>query len=308
MALVDAQLAEPGAAAYGSAMRFLARISVLLALIMAPAWAFALPPVWTVHDHDATVTLFGSVHLLPQGLAWRPPALDRALAGADQVWFETPMDPAGRAAAAQAAQAHAYLPRGQGLLRMLSNTDRAQLDKAAALLGVATPQFDRLQPWYADLMISAAIYEKVGAKQAEGVEEQLWAAVPPTVVKHEFETPEEQIGFFADAALPEQVASLEETLKETGTAEHDYQVLLKAWMDGDLKTLDREVVRPMRKASPSLYATLVQKRNSRWVGDIVARMRTPGQTVIIVGMGHLIGPDGVPARLRALGYDVQGPR
>jgi uncharacterized protein YbaP (TraB family) len=289
-------------------MRFLARLGVLLAFVMAPGWAFALPPVWTVHNHDSTVTLFGSVHLLPEGLAWRPPALDQALAGADQVWFETPMDPAGRAAASQAAQAHAFLPQGQSLLHMLSSEDRARLDKAAAMLGVASLQFDRLQPWYADLAISAAVYEKVGAKQAEGVEEQLWAAVPPTVVKHEFETPEEQIGFFADAALPDQVASLEQTLKEAATAEHDYQVLLKAWLDGDIKTLDREVVRPMRKASPSLYATLVQKRNARWVEDIVARMQAPGHTVIIVGMGHLIGPDGLPARLRALGYEVEGPR
>jgi uncharacterized protein len=28
---------------------------------------------------------------------------------------------------------------------------------------------------------------------------------------------------------------------------------------------------------------------------------------VIVGVGHLIGPDGVPARLRALGYSVTGP-
>jgi uncharacterized protein YbaP (TraB family) len=28
---------------------------------------------------------------------------------------------------------------------------------------------------------------------------------------------------------------------------------------------------------------------------------------VVVGVGHLIGPDGVPARLRALGYSVTGP-
>ena len=32
-----------------------------------------------------------------------------------------------------------------------------------------------------------------------------------------------------------------------------------------------------------------------------------GHTVVIVGIGHLIGPDGGPARLRALGYSVTGP-
>jgi hypothetical protein len=36
-------------------------------------------------------------------------------------------------------------------------------------------------------------------------------------------------------------------------------------------------------------------------------MKGHGRTVVVVGVGHLIGPDGVPARLRALGYSVTGP-
>ena len=160
-------------------MTFLARFGVLLVLVMAPAAALALPPVWTVRDHDSTLVIFGSVHLLPDGVAWRPPALDQAIAQADDVWFEAPMDPPGRAAAAKAAQAHAYLSEGQpNLSQMLTATDRARLAKTVALMGAVPSQFDRLQPWYVDLMISQALYDKLGAKQTDGVEEQLWAAVP----------------------------------------------------------------------------------------------------------------------------------
>jgi uncharacterized protein YbaP (TraB family) len=36
-------------------------------------------------------------------------------------------------------------------------------------------------------------------------------------------------------------------------------------------------------------------------------MKGHGRTVVVVGVGHLIGPGGVPARLRALGYSVTGP-
>ena len=49
-------------------MTFLARFGVLLVLVMAPAAALALPPVWTVRDHDSTLVIFGSVHLLPDGV------------------------------------------------------------------------------------------------------------------------------------------------------------------------------------------------------------------------------------------------
>ncbi len=289
-------------------MRCLARAALLFVLVMAPASALALPPVWVVRDQDSVITLFGSVHLLPEGVAWRPPALDRALASADDVWFEAPMDQAGQSAATQAALAHAFLPDGQTLLPMLSPAGRQRLAKAAKTIGVPVEQFDKLQPWYAELLISGAMYQAVGAKASDGVEQSLWGAVPASAARHAFETPQQQVGFFADAPLKDQLASLEETLKDLGDAKKDFELLLKAWLGADLGTLDREVVKPLRKASPALYARLVDQRNARWTDAIAGRLHGSGHTVIVVGMGHLIGSGGVPALLRARGFTVEGPR
>ncbi len=169
-------------------------------------------------------------------------------------------------------------------------------------------QFDRLQPWYAELMIQGALFERLGVKGTDGVEQQLWAGLAPDARRVALETPAEQINFFAGAPRKEQVASLEQTLKDAGHAQQDYQILLKAWLGGDLRTLDKEVVGPLKKSSPGLYDRVVAQRNARWVIAIEERMKGSGRTVIVVGMGHLIGPGGVPARLRAAGYEVEGPR
>jgi uncharacterized protein YbaP (TraB family) len=239
---------------------------------------------------------------------WKPPALDRALAQADDIWFEAPMDAAGRSAATTAAQAHAFLPESQSLSGLLSRSGRDRLIRAAGALGVPMSQMDRLQPWYAELLISSALYTKVGAVGADGVEQQLWGAVSSIATRHAFETPAEQVAFFAEAPLKDQVGSLEQTLKDAGGAEKDFGVLLKAWLDGDLKRLDKEVVSPLRKAAPGLYATVVEERNAKWTDAIAGRLNGSGNTVVVVGMGHLIGADGVPARLRARGFTVEGPR
>jgi uncharacterized protein YbaP (TraB family) len=289
-------------------MRLLARLGALALLLLAPVEALALPPVWTVRDKDSTIVLFGSVHLLPPGIDWRPPELQAALAEADDVWFEAPMDQAGLSAATNAALAHAFLPSGQSLQNMLSRAGRARLAAAAKTLGVPLERFDRLQPWYAELLIETGFYQKFGAKAADGVEQELWADLKPTAMRRSFETPEEQVGFFADAPVRQQVASLEETLREAHDADKDYRRLLQAWLAGDLKTLDKEVVQPLRKVSPDFYRTIVVDRNERWVKSIAERMAGSGHTVVIVGMGHLIGPDGLPERLRRLGFDVEGPR
>ena len=58
--------------------------------------ALALPPVWTVRDADSEMVLFGSIHILPPALDWRPPPLDAALKVADDLWLEIPTDPGTR--------------------------------------------------------------------------------------------------------------------------------------------------------------------------------------------------------------------
>jgi uncharacterized protein YbaP (TraB family) len=284
----------------------IAAAALALSLLASPA--LALPPVWVVRDHDSTLVMFGSVHLLPPGATWRPAELTDALAHADQVWFEAPMDAAGLSAATQAALAHAFLPEGQSLQALLSPKGRARLQATAKLFGVPVAQLDKLQPWYAELMIQSELFQQIGIKGADGVEQQLWAGLAPDAKRVTLETPEQQIDFFAEAPLKEQLASLEQTLKDVPNARRDYQELLKAWLGGDIRTLDRKVVEPLKKSSPTLYDRVVTQRNARWVKAIDARLKGKGETVIVVGMGHLIGPDGVPARLRAQGFDVQGPR
>jgi uncharacterized protein YbaP (TraB family) len=56
-----------------------------------------------------------------------------------------------------------------------------------------------------------------------------------------------------------------------------------------------------------LYERLLAGRNRRWTEQILERLAGSGTTVIVVGAGHLTGPDGVPALLRARGLAIEGP-
>ncbi len=97
-------------------------ISRLGALVVAAAlalgWtpAHAKPPVWIVRSHGATLLLFGSIHLLPAGLDWRPAALDDALASADEVWFELPITAKASEEAGAVSLARGALPKDKRLI------------------------------------------------------------------------------------------------------------------------------------------------------------------------------------------------
>jgi uncharacterized protein YbaP (TraB family) len=281
--------------------------AALLAGLLAAGAAAARPPVWVVRDADSELVLFGSVHILPPGLDWRPPALEQAVKEADDVWFELPIDQASEQETVRLAAQLGLLAPGQSLFKLLPERDAERTLKVARQYGADPALLDRFKPWLAEVALSGAAFRKAGAEGQDGVEKAVAAEVPPTAVRRAFETPREQIDILAGGGWDEQVASLSETVKEMQEKPDEFAQLVRTWMAGDLKGLDREALAPLRRVAPSLVQRLVDDRNARWTKVLDERLKGHGRTVVVVGMGHLIGPGGVPARLRALGYSVEGP-
>lgn len=280
------------------------------ALVFALAFASAAaaePPVWVVKDKNAEVILFGSVHVLPPNMDWIPSVLSRALKDADDIWFELPVDPQSDADTAALATQAGVLPPDGSLFKLLNADDAALLSRVAASYDVSTALLDRLQPWLAEIALSGGAYRRIGADASTGVEKTISALATPKAKRRAFETPAEQIALLSGGPIDEQIASLRETLHEMEDKPDEFQVLVKAWVDADMSTLEKEAIDPIRSSSPDLFRRLVSDRNARWTEVLDDRLKGHGKTVVVVGVGHLIGPEGVPARLRALGYSVTGP-
>ena len=260
-----------------------------------------------VRDKDSELVIFGSVHVLPPNMAWAPPVLRNALATADDIWFELPVDAQTESETAALATQVGVLPPDGSLFKLLTPEDGVLMSRVAETYGVSTALLDRLQPWLAEISLAGGAYRKAGAGADGGVEKVVAGMVTPKARREAFETPAEQIALLSNGKLDEQIASLRETLHEMEDKPDEFQILLKAWMDGDVDALRREAVDPIRETSPELFRRLITERNARWTEILDTRLKGRGRTVVVVGVGHLIGPGSVPARLRALGYLVTGP-
>jgi uncharacterized protein YbaP (TraB family) len=287
--------------------RFLASLlAFVFALGLAlPAWA--APPVWRISNGEARITLFGSMHLLTDRAEWETPELRADLAAARSVWFEVPFDAAGRQAAAEAAARGGLLPPGKTLSSLMDPASNARIQKLAPSLGLSAAGLEFLQPWLAEVALGLSYVQQRGAKEAYGVEARIQALAGPQIARKAFETPEQQIGFFADAPLEEQARSLAETLRQIEEEPESFLQMERAWTGGDLKTLEAEALEPLRKVAPGVYDRLVTRRNRAWAAQIERLLKSGEQAFIVVGVGHLIGPGGVPALVRARGYRVEGP-
>ena len=134
------------------------------------------------------------------------------------------------------------------------------------------------------------------------------AEAAPQAQRHAFETPQQQIEMFASSPVADQVASLQDTLREIQDDPGAYRRLTQAWLDGDLKAIDKDAVQPLLKISPTLFKALLSDRNAAWGRTLLERLRGRGKVVVIVGVGHLIGPGGLPQLLRDAGVRVDGPK
>jgi len=279
--------------------------------IAAPA--LADPPIWHVRGAKTDVTLFGSVHLLSADTTWLTPALAHDLSDADAIWFEIPIDAVGQAEAAQLALARGLLPADQTLSATVGPTVWAKLEHTARALKVPPQNLERLKPWLAELTLSVLAFQAEGARADLGVEQQLAKAAPPTTRREAFETIAEQIGFFADAPMADQIESLNETLDEIQDDPDEFKRLAADWARGDVQAIEDEALGPMKREAPDVYKRLLVERNKRFAQRIEAVLKGDGvhqpatHILIVVGVGHLVGPDSVPALLRKDGLQVEGP-
>ena len=269
--------------------------------------ALAKPPVWVVRDADSELVIFGSVHVLPPGLDWRPTKLGLALSQAEDLWFELPMGQATETEIAGLAASKGVLPSNQTLSALLSPAGAQALVKASQKYGLTPGFLDRLEPWFAEVALAGAEFRAAGANTDAGVEKSVDATAPASAQRRAFETAAQQIALFDEAPVAAQVASLEDSLVQMDSDPDAYARLIAAWMAADTAALEKDALAPLKKASPVLYTRLVSDRNAAWTQVLDQRLKGHGHTVVVVGVGHLLTTDGVPARLRALGYSVEGP-
>lgn len=283
--------------------RALAAVAVLAATSLAPLPAAADPALWVIRDEDSTIYLLGTVHVLRADTVWRTPAIDAALAEADDLWIEVEADDA---EALRPLVARHGLDRDNPLSGKLTADQKARLDAAAAAIGSSGATLEPMRPWLAALQLSMGPLTKAGFDPASGVEAKLKAAAREAGKPiRTLETLEQQIGVFADLPPAVELAFLLSTLDEMDEGPAMLDALVTAWSAGDVEALDTLMVAELAADYPALHEALLVRRNSDWAGQIQALLAGEGVSVIAVGAAHLVGDDSVQAQLAARGVAVE---
>ncbi len=250
-------------------------------------------------DGETEGWLFGTIHALPDNVEWRTTALAKANARADMLIVEI----AALDDSAAISRIYSRLARSPGLppiTQRVSPDNRAKLDILIARSAFERSDFDRVETWAASLML-AQLAKSGDAKN--GVDRAMLVEFEGREIR-EFEGATAQFSIFDQLPEADQRDLLEGVMADIEKAEEEPAALREAWLTGDEDALI-EATQSGIMADPELREALLVERNRDWTGQLVPILTEDELPMVAVGAGHLVGPDGMPAMLRARGYSVR---
>ena len=299
--------------------RLFAALALLVVSCAAPACVFAAdatvveakiqahPALWTVHSQTATAYLLGAIHILPSNVIWHTPKIDAAIAASDTFVFEAPLDDAGKAAIVEFIHAHGMLPSGTTLPSLLDEQGRKDYLKVVALTKVPADRLDNMRPWLAAIVLETAYMEQQNYSPLSGVDRQIFAGAQAQKKSlRYFETDAQQLALLAPPDRDLEVKEFVAELRQFQSDANSLGPLVDAWSLGNATLVGRLMNKELDK-EPGAKKQLIDDRNDAWVAQLDKMLGEHHTYFITVGTGHLVGPRGVPAQLRARGYTVEGP-
>ncbi len=265
--------------------------------------------VWELQGPRGTLHIVGSVHLLDAGQSPLPATVTAAYDAAQRIVMEIDLDDIDEGAAARfTARNGTIASDAPDLPAQLGPRDWQRLLKACSQVSVPCESLNRLEPWALALLLSVSALTQQGLDPQLGVEEQIKSrAQRDGKGITGLETLEFQLGLFDSLTPRDQRLLLQQAVADINSGELEFDPLTRAWRRGDLRILERLLLREYRRF-PGLYDALVYRRNLSWVPQVRALLDAEGDTLLLVGTLHLVGPRGLIALLQAEGLVVKRVR
>lgn len=265
--------------------------------------ALAQTTLFEVSKGDSRILVGGTIHLLHPDEYPLPEEFDKAYAEADALYLEADLavmkDPA---FAMQLAQVMLY-PQGTVLYEELSPDTWERLERYAEQNQFPLHQFVGYDPAFVGMIMTVMEAQHRGI--TDGVDEHFQQrAQADQMPIGALETSEQILGYMKAMTGLDGDAVIEATLKDLERFDELMDGTVKAWKEGDLERLHRDLGQPMLDEAPELYQTLLVERNIMWLEVIEPMFENDRTELVLVGSLHLTGDSNLLELLEERGYQV----
>lgn len=261
--------------------------------------------VWLATKGNNKVYLGGTIHMLRSNDYPLPSEYETAYNAADNLYFEIDIDqmndPAGQLGLLQ----RLMYTDGRTLQSVLNAEAYQSLTDYVARFSMPMVMLQNMKPGM--LMSTLELLEfQIRGFTPDGVDVHFHQrAKTDGKTINAFETVDEQIGFIETMGEGEESEYIMLSLRELEKIDSDIESMISIWRNGESDDLVDLFVEDMEQNTPGVYQSLLLDRNHKWMPKIEAMFNDADTELVLVGVAHLVGDDGLVQLLRARGYQVE---
>jgi hypothetical protein len=268
--------------------------NVATAREMTPTW-----PIWKLRDGASTIYLLGETP--PRTSSWHDVRIEMLVPGCSVVWTET--NQLYRAPQKALLEKFAINPK-RSLSDFLNRADMGRLKQAAAQCKVELGDLEPYRPWCAASLLQESYYQAAGAVGASADKVlKAKAETSGVALRSEFPVKDDVFAWFGGMTPVEEIQFLRYTLDEIMAGPSGNAKIYDDWAAGKTEMAAAEVER-YSLAYPELAAKLTRQRNRNWIPRFKSMLDEPGTSLVIVGLYHMVGRDGLIALASQSGISV----
>jgi len=281
-------------------------IVIFIAIVLFSTAVYAESSVWELDADNGSFYLAGSCHVLRKSDYPLPEEFELAYENADQVIFETDIEALMSQEVQLLLMSKGMYTGGDTLEKKISKESYASLVKYCNDRSMSIELFQNFKPWMVTMTLLVLELGKNGITSAGGLD---------MYFHNKAKVDGKQTGGLEDAYKHVELVSsfdeefdesiIESFIKEAGELQVVMEGLIKSWMVGDEAGIDEYIASNMRKEFPELYKKLLTDRNRDWIPHLETLIDSGKRTLVIVGVGHLVGEESVIRLLKSRGYKIK---
>lgn len=264
--------------------------------------------LWKVTSGKGTVFLLGSIHAGTADLYPLPRPIEEDFGKSSVLVEEIDLGRQDPAQLRRLMLEKGLYPPDDRLDNHISAETRLALQKYLQRIGQSPAAFARMKPWLVAVLVGLTTIEAGGISGKYGIDahfaQEAAAAHKPTDA---LESARYQLDLLSNLPADLQDAMLLSALNDAQQGAGEAATLLAAWRTGNARPIEELIAQDERKYPrlKPVYDALLPARNRRMADKIATYLDTANSYFVVVGVGHLIGRQGIVALLRDRKYQVE---
>jgi len=261
--------------------------------------------LWRIKSQKNTIYLQGSLHLLKSDNYPLNASIEKAFEDSQILVLEADPRKLRDPETQQMMLTKGMLAQGDSLEDQLSKETYDLAKQKTSELGMDISAFNQLKPWMFSMIITIIELQKLGFNPKHGLDMYFFSkALKAGKQIMGLETIEYQLDLFDSLSAADQGALVRQTLKDLDIIQEKSDSLVEAWSIGDIKRVEAILLKSFREY-PTIYGLLITRPNKNWVSRIESFLKQTDNYMIVVGVGHLAGENGLVQLLKRKGYSVE---